>query len=76
MKRYRIFRRGKTYYIHDAQTGKQESLRTQSKKDALRVLNAKQEAQEQREAYTRVLNVIASRRDSPDPDEIFNPRLS
>jgi len=48
MNRYRIFmRKGGMYYIEDAHTGKQESLRTKSKKEALRVLNAKHEAQEQ-----------------------------
>ncbi len=46
MHRYRLFRRRETYYLHDAETGKQESLRTRSKKDATRILNAKREAEE------------------------------
>jgi integrase len=45
--RYRLFRRDGVYYIHDAKTGKQQSLRTREKKEALRVLNAHGEAQVQ-----------------------------
>ncbi len=42
--RYRIFRRGgTTYYLHDSQTGKQRSLSTRSRQDALRVLHAHEE---------------------------------
>lgn len=45
MNQCRIFRRrGGVYYLHDSVTGKQQCLRTTSKKDALRVLYAKQEA--------------------------------
>jgi hypothetical protein len=46
MDRYRIFRRGKTWYLENATTGEQKSLRTREKREALRVLNAKHEAQE------------------------------
>lgn len=48
MSRYRIFRhRGGVYYLQDAETKKQVSLHTREKKDALRILHAKQEAREQ-----------------------------
>lgn len=48
MNQYRIFRRrGGVYYIHDSVTGKQQSLRTKLKKEAERVLHAKQEAKVQ-----------------------------
>src|SRR6266853_4610354 len=43
-KRYRLFRRGGLYYSHDAQTGKQASLRTADKGAAQRLLNAKNES--------------------------------
>ncbi len=44
--RYRLFRRGGTYYLHDAITRKQKSLGTKSRKEALRVLNAQREAEQ------------------------------
>ncbi len=31
--RYRLFRRGQVFYTHDAETGKQHSLRTTSRKE-------------------------------------------
>jgi hypothetical protein len=43
-KRYRLFRRRGTFYIHDGVTGKQESLRTKKKHEAERVLHAHGEA--------------------------------
>jgi integrase len=46
MDRYRIFRRGKTWYLENATTGSQKSLHTRDKREAMRVLNAKHEAQE------------------------------
>jgi integrase len=45
--RYRLFRRDGVYYLHDAKTGKQKSLRTREKKEAERVLHAYGEAQVQ-----------------------------
>jgi len=47
--RYRLYRRGKCghYYIHDGQTGKQNSLGTTDKSQALRLLLARNEAQQQ-----------------------------
>jgi hypothetical protein len=46
--RYRIFRRGgSTYYIHDSKTGKQKSLSTKSRKEALRVLHAHEESRQE-----------------------------
>ena len=46
MDRYRIFRRGRTWYLENAATGKQTSLHTRYRCEALRVLHAKHEAQE------------------------------
>ena len=46
MDRYRIFRRGRTWYLENAATGKQTSLHTRDRREALRVLHAKHEAQE------------------------------
>lgn len=46
--RYRLFRRGRVYYSHDSETGKQESLRTDNKKEAQRLLMARNEAQDNR----------------------------
>jgi len=43
-KRYRLFRRNEIYYLHDGQTGKQESLRTKDVEEAKRVIHAHQEA--------------------------------
>lgn len=47
--RYRLYRRGKGghYYIHDGQTGKQQSLGTTDKSQAQRLLHARNEAQQQ-----------------------------
>jgi len=46
--RYRLFRRGwGTYYCEDTQTGNQESLHTQKKLCAIRLVNAKNEAEHQ-----------------------------
>ncbi len=43
--RYRLFRRGwGTYYCEDAETGKQESLKTKVKAEAIRIIAAKNEA--------------------------------
>src|SRR5471032_3377118 len=44
MDRYRIFRRGKVWYLQNDTTGKQTSLHTRDKKQAQRVLNAQCEA--------------------------------
>ena len=46
MDRYRIFRRGRTWYLENAATGRQTSLHTRDRREALRVLHAKHEAQE------------------------------
>jgi hypothetical protein len=46
--RYRLFRRGRVYYSHDSETGKQESLRTDNKKEAQGHLMARNEAQDNR----------------------------
>src|SRR5436309_1476905 len=46
-RRFLLFFRGQTYYCEDTDTGKQESLRTKDKAAALRLLNARNEAQEQ-----------------------------
>lgn len=53
MNRYRLFRRGKagTYYLHDAQTGKQASLRTTRKAEAERLLSLQQETE-----HTQTIN--------------------
>lgn len=45
--RYWLYRRGKTYYLHDKQTGKQESLRTKVKAEAERIRQARNEAEAQ-----------------------------
>jgi len=47
--RYRLYRRkkGGRYYLHDDATGKQESLHTSDRATALRLLHARQEAEEQ-----------------------------
>ena len=37
--RYRKFQRGSVYYIHDAETGKQRSLQTKNKRDAIRLID-------------------------------------
>jgi integrase len=44
--RFRLYRRNRTgrYYIHDETTGKQESLHTNSRPEAIRLLHAKNEA--------------------------------
>jgi hypothetical protein len=36
--RYRKFRRGNVWWSHDSQTGKQDSLRTKSKDEAIELL--------------------------------------
>ncbi len=46
-KRFRLFQRGAVYYAHDAETGKQVSLKTRDKRQAERLLLAKNEADEQ-----------------------------
>jgi integrase len=46
-KKYRLYRRGSVYYIHDNETGKQESLRTEDRIEAERLWHAKNEAQRQ-----------------------------
>jgi len=46
MDRYRIFRRGKIWYLEHDATGKQTSLHTRDKREALRVLHAHDEAQQ------------------------------
>jgi len=46
---YRLFRRGNgIYFCEDRQTGVQQSLRTKDKSEAVRLLNAKNEAQTDR----------------------------
>ena len=44
--RYRLFKRGSVFYAHDSETNKQESLQTRDKKEAQRILMAKNEAQD------------------------------
>lgn len=41
---FRLYRRGKTYYAQNNDTGEQESLRTKDKATATRLLNAKNES--------------------------------
>src|SRR5947208_248413 len=43
-KRYRMFRRGRVFYVEDTLNGKQESLKTNDQDSALRLLHAKNEA--------------------------------
>jgi integrase len=43
-KRYRLFRRGRVFWIQDNQTGKQETLRTRDRPTADRLLHARNEA--------------------------------
>ena len=45
--RFRLFRRHGVYYVHDHITGKQQSLCTRQRKDALRLFAAKNEAHQQ-----------------------------
>ncbi|HEY5892331.1 MAG TPA: hypothetical protein VIT91_03790 [Chthoniobacterales bacterium] len=45
--RYRLFRRGRVFYAHDSQTGKQQSLNTRDRKEADRLLHAKNESHRQ-----------------------------
>src|SRR5512133_2692260 len=42
--KFRLYRRGRTYYVQDNDTGAQESLQTKDKVTAVRLLNAKNEA--------------------------------
>jgi len=46
-KRFLLFLRGETYYSEDTVSGKQTSLRTKAKDVAVRLLNAKNEAEQQ-----------------------------
>jgi predicted HD phosphohydrolase len=45
--KYTLFRRGEVYYSQDATNGKQKSLHTRDEAEALRLLNALNEAQRQ-----------------------------
>jgi hypothetical protein len=45
--RYRMFQRGSVFYAHDSVTAKQESLRTRDRKEAVRILQAKNETHRQ-----------------------------
>jgi integrase len=42
--KFRMYRRGRIYYVEDNETGQQESLKTSDKTTAVRLLNAKNEA--------------------------------
>lgn len=46
-KKYRLFRRGKVFWVQDNETGKQESLRTGDRVTAERLLHARNEAHHQ-----------------------------
>ena len=46
-RRYQLYLRGTTWYCEDTQTGKQETLRTKDRETALRLVNARNEAQQQ-----------------------------
>src|SRR5271155_5668292 len=45
--KYTLFRRGGIYYYQDAATGQQKSLRTRDEAEALKLINARNEAQRQ-----------------------------
>jgi integrase len=45
--KYTLFRRGDVFYVQDSSTGKQTSLRTKDETEATRLLNARNEAQNQ-----------------------------
>ena len=45
--RYRLFKRGQTFYSHDNQTGRQESLRTSNRTEALKLVLAKNDTHNQ-----------------------------
>ena len=46
-RRYLLYLRGSTWYCEDTLTGKQETLRTKDRETALRLVNARNEAQQQ-----------------------------
>jgi hypothetical protein len=41
--RFYIYRRGETFYLQDSRTGKQQSLETQDRKAAMRLLEIKRQ---------------------------------
>ncbi len=45
--KYTLFRRGGIYYSQDAATGQQKSLRTRDETEALKLINARNEAHRQ-----------------------------
>jgi len=55
--RYRLFRRGETWYSHDGLDGKQQTLGTKDKSVALRLLNAKNEASQQSSINLQIARV-------------------
>lgn len=61
--RYRLYRHNGTVYLWDNETGKRESLRTTSRKDADVLLPTKNEAHQQPALSLRcsVLNLLAAR---------------
>lgn len=48
LQRYRLFKRGRMFYSHDSETGKQESQRTQDRQEAKKLLHAKNETHNNR----------------------------
>lgn len=63
--RFRLFRRpGGTYYLHDASTGKQKSLFTKNRKEALRVLHSSQEAEAQPNVARQIARIYLNVSDS------------
>ena len=44
MPKFRLFRRGKTFWCEDAKSGRQQSLGTKNKADDARLLHARNEA--------------------------------
>jgi len=57
MDRYRIFRRGKIWYLEHDATGKQTSLHTRDKQEAQRILNAQYEAHQNPSANLQIARI-------------------
>jgi hypothetical protein len=84
--KFRLYRRGNSgrYYIHDDATGKQESLHTNDRAAALRLLHAKNEAVLQPAMNLQIAQVylqhgdpaMSRRTGYPPAPQIGNQRLA
>ena len=76
--RYRLYRRntGGTFYVHDSETGKQESLGTKDRSEAMTLLNARNESVRQPQLNLQIAKAYLAGTDSGVSERTWQSALN